>query len=371
MLSRPVRCQEFVGRALELDHFVARRRDAGEQRGGAILLSGEAGIGKSRLIAEFKGASAASRARIVQGECREFAQSPLGPLAQILAQLGESTALLRDAHSQEAQLEALLATFARIVERRVTVLIIEDLHWGSPELVHILRLLVRASATQRALFVLSYRDNEIVPSHPLYIPIGKLARESAVSAISLTRFTHHETLRLLERALEPGIRVPNIVLTNVAVHSDGNPLYGEELLRHAVDASTRPDEPPRAGVPMTLQAIVRERIERCSLRERRALEIASLFGRDFAPAELLAVVPDEEVPTETELADLVVKQLLVRDDTTGRYAFRHALTRDVMYADISEAVARPMHRRIADALEAHTRPARSRHRIGASSLAKW
>ena len=132
-------------------------------------MAGEAGIGKSRLIAEFTAASRNSTARIVRAECREFAQSPLGPFSDILSVLGEPTAFLREAPSSEAQLEELLATFARVFERRATVVIVEDLHWASRELVSALRLLVARAQTQRALFVISYRDNEIVPGHANFI----------------------------------------------------------------------------------------------------------------------------------------------------------------------------------------------------------
>jgi len=316
-----------------------------------VLIGGEAGIGKSRLIAEFADASARSRARIVRAECREFAQSPVGPLAEILKQLGESAAFLYDAQSQDAQVEMLLAKLAAVFDRRTTVVVIEDLHWASADLISTLRLLVTRVETQRALFVVSYRDNEIVPSHPNFIALGKLARERAVSSITLTRFEHDTTVELLERALGAKSRVPHVVVTDVARRSDGNPLYGEELLRHAVDHLADPTD-TRDRVPLTLQAVVRERIEHCSSRERTLLERAALVGRDFDLGELASLSADLSAPTEPELSTLVDWQLLSHDRRTGRYAFRHALTRDVVYESIAGEVAQPFHRLIADALEA-------------------
>ena len=315
-------------------------------------MAGEAGIGKSRLIAEFSAASRRSTARLVRAECREFAQSPLGPFSDILMSLGEPAAFLREAPSSEAQLEGLLATFARVFERRATVVIVEDLHWASPELISALRLLVARAETQRALFVLSYRDNEIVPGHANFIPLGKLARERSVSSIGLGRFDLEQIARLLECALGSGIRVPRVLLTDVARRSDGNPLYGEELLRHAVDGLARPLRARSSTLPISLHAIVRERVERCSPRERAALETAALFGRDFDREELGATGGEAAAPSETELARLVEHQLLVLHEPSGRYAFRHALTRDVIYGEIPEHVAKPRHRRIAAALEA-------------------
>ena len=181
--------------------------------------------------------------------------------------------------------------------------------------------------------------------------LGKLARERSVSSIELARFELEQIGRLLECALGSGARVPRVLLTDVARRSDGNPLYGEELLRHAVDGLSRPQHARAATIPISLHAIVRERVERCSSRERAALEMAALFGRDFDLAELRATGGEMAVASEAELARLVEHQLLVVDETSGRYAFRHALTRDVMYAEIPERVAEPIHRRIAAALE--------------------
>jgi DNA-binding CsgD family transcriptional regulator len=348
MLSSPIRCLEIVGRTRELEHLLARRRDASEQRGGGVLIGGEAGIGKTRLLSAFAEACMRTRTRLVRGACREFAQSPLGPLIDVLSQLGEPTDGLRAMPSAEAQLAAIESAFERIFARRTTVVVIEDVHWAGRELIQTLTVLVAAAAAQRALFVVTYRDDEMVASHPNFIAFGKLAREHATSTIGLLRFSLDETIDFLGRALGTTAEASRVELIEVARRSDGNPLFAEELLRHTVDARERPGE--TRGIPLTLEAVVSERIARCLPRERAILETAALFGRTFDRTELLSL-DDEALPTESELARLVDYQLLERDASTRRYAFRHALTRDVMYAAVPHGVALVMHERIADALD--------------------
>jgi DNA-binding CsgD family transcriptional regulator len=349
VLSVPIRCKEFVGRALEFEHLVARRRSAADLKGGAVLIGGEPGIGKSRLVDEFVAACSRSTVRIARTACREFAQSTFGPIVDIVAQLGEPTDFIGSSASEEAQLHRLLQAIARSSARRTTVIVVEDLHWATKELVLSLRLVAAAAESQRVLLVLTYRDNELGSSHPSFIALGKLTRERSVSVVTLRPFERELMLTVLTGALGPAQRLPHVVLDRVAKRSEGNPLYAEEMLRHVVDAREA-----GAGegddVPISLQAVVRERIERCTPRERGVLAMAALFARDLDAAEL-ETIAGEDAPTERELSSLVEHQLLVRD-AAGRFRFHHALTRDVIYADILEGAARPIHQRIADALEA-------------------
>jgi DNA-binding CsgD family transcriptional regulator len=370
VVSIPIRCKEFVGRATELAHLVTCRRRSADRHGGTVLVAGEAGIGKTRLVDEFVAASSSSTALVVRATCREFAQSPFGPLIDVVAQLGQSTSFFGDSSSEEDQLHALLEAVASVSARRTIVVIVEDLHWASREVVLCLYELANAAEHQRALFVLTYRDSEIDPSHTSFIALGKIARGRSASFVALKPFDHDLTLAILAGALDAGMHVPHVVLDGIARRSEGIPLFAEEMLRHAIDGHVL-SAAESQSIPISLQAVVRERIARCSPRERDALDMIALFERSFDRTELMAFA-GWEAPSEGEIATLVDQQLLVRD-VFGGFRFRHALTRDVIYSDIPERTARPIHRRIADALEITSSPSVSEiayHRWQSGDFAK-
>ncbi len=345
MVSTPVLCRGFVGRAEELAHLVARRRAARESKGGTVLVGGEPGIGKSRLLTEFIERTAHGTARVVRAECRPFAQSPLGPLYDALSALECDMGEIRGAATPEDHLAALLRAFARASDRRAIVVTIEDLHWADPELLATLRLLTMRAGSQRLLFVGTYRDNEIVPDHRAFVAFGALLREASVSSVRLGAFAASPMVELLSQAAS-GTDILPAVVREVARRSDGNPLIGEELLRHALDTRQR-----AKTVPITLHAVVRERVDRCTPRERALLVAAALCGRRFDLDTVAAVLAEGDMVRPQELDRLVDLQL-VRPvaNRPGSFEFRHALTRDAIEAERRAGEARPLHARIAQAL---------------------
>ncbi|MBD5605933.1 MAG: AAA family ATPase, partial [Candidatus Eremiobacteraeota bacterium] len=352
MISRRVVCRTFVGRRPELDHLVTRRRLAADMKGGVILVGGEAGIGKSRLIAEFV---RVTRARCAIAECREFAQNPLDPLDDVLAELDDDDVWPRPFESPGARLAATIAAFARLAARRATVVIIEDLQWAHPDLIAALRTLATRAATQRLVCVASYRDDEIGPHHPNFVAFGRLLREPSTSVVKLERMDASSLADLVRSALDFGETLPPLVVDDVVRRSDGNPLFAEELSRHELDRAASSVPALRDSVPLTLHAIVSERLADCGERERRLLFAAALCGRRFDLDVLDDVFAERESPEErgASLRRLCEMQLIDPVDGHPRsFAFRHALTRDAMYAELLPSDAGPLHRKIALALSA-------------------
>jgi DNA-binding NarL/FixJ family response regulator len=353
MISRRVVCKKFVGRLPELDHLAARRRAAADMKGGLILVGGEAGIGKSRTIAEFV---KTTRARVAIAECREFGQSPFGPLDEILNELDDTGTWPRTFGSPDERMAEMLATFARLAARRATIVIIEDLHWADPELLSALRVLAARAATQRLLIVASYRDDEIGPRHPNFVALGRLVREPATSVVTLERMDPPQLADLVRSALEGGESLPPLVVDDVVRRSDGNPLFAEELSRHALDR-VDPAGRDRESVPLTLHAIVSERLLACTERERRLLFAAALCGRRFDLDILDDVFAERETPEERSASLRRLCDMQLIDPIEGQprsFAFRHALTRDALYTEVLPSDAGPLHRKIATALGART-----------------
>ena len=356
MISQPILCKSLIGRDAELEHLLARRRGAAASKGGLVLVAGEPGIGKSRLLREFRDRSSGGSIRVAAAACREFAQRPLGPALEVLAQLDPAAAAVADraaAVSRSEHTAALIEAFAALGARRTTVIVLEDLHWADIDLLRTLALLVERAGRQRLLFVGSYRDNEIGPSHPLFATFGKLLRDPATSLVRLRPLPARAMNDLLREALAGRALLPAAALDEVRRRSDGNALFGEELLRHAVDSVSAGEDLNVVPLPHSLQAVVRERLSRCDEWSREVLSRASLFGRRFYVdllSDIFADPPERYVAALKHLRELQLIDALEGDG--GEYAFRHALTRDVVYGELLPAEAQPLHLRIAEAIGA-------------------
>jgi len=351
MVSERVVCRDFVGRVDELEHLRARRRAAAEGRGGLVLVAGEAGIGKSRLVDEFCSHLTPGRHRIANAVCREFAQRPFGPLADLLREADGSSPFQERAATREDQLAAVLAAFDRATEHLTAVFVLEDLHWADAGLIATLELLSERARTRRVLIVATYRDDQIAAAHSIFIPLGRLLRREGVSLLKLNPFDQRDGERLLNGALGGGMQLAPPMVRDLLRRSDGNPLFTEELLRHVIDRARAGGGTSLRALPLTVRAVVSERLNRCTERQRELLAQAAVVGRRFR-ADLLAEAFDAPLATLiAPLQQLCELQLLdVRDGESHGFQFRHALTRDAVYAEMLPAQTRPLHLRIARAL---------------------
>ena len=355
MISQPILCKPLVGRTAELEHLLARRRAAGAGKGGLALVAGEPGIGKSRLLREFRERSTGGSVRVAVAACREFAQRPLGPALEALAQLDSAAAAAagKAGASQSEHTEALIHAFDQLGTKRTTAIVLEDLHWADVDLLRTLALLAERAGRQRLLFIGTYRDNEIRPAHPLYASFGRLLRDPGTSLVRLQPLEAREMNELLREALSGYDALSAKTLDEVRRRSDGNALFAEELLRHAVDGVAAGDDPRIVPLPHSLQAVVRERLSRCDAWEREVLSRAALFGRRFYVDLLAEIFADEPARYVAALKHLQEMQLIDAFEGDGmEYAFRHALTRDVIYGELLSSEAQPLHLRIAEAMSA-------------------
>lgn len=351
MISTRILCPAFIGRTEEIEHLLFCRRRAGDGHGGLVLVGGEPGIGKSRLLSEFKQQLNRRTCVVTSAACREFARKPLGPIVDLLAQLtGEKPRLASSSKSE--RLDSIAEIFRSASAKRTTVAIVEDLHWADVDLIQTLLVLAQTAVSERLLLVATYRDNELTPAHQLFKWFGRLVREPAASVISLRRLEPAELNRFMKLAVGDTVQLPAPVLHTVRERSEGNPLFAEELLRSAVDSVRLGAAGGPAPLPISLHAIVAERLNTCTDPARTLLRNASLFGRIFDVAEVARVfggVREQMEPAASELCDLQLIDPLNVD--RGVYRFRHALTRDVVYAEIPETVVRPLHSAIAENLE--------------------
>ncbi|MDM4720092.1 AAA family ATPase [Micromonospora sp. WMMA1363] len=362
---RPV----LVGRQREL----AALRDALARTGAGepttVLVGGEAGVGKTRLLEEF--GDRVDGARLLVGQCLELGEAglPFAPIAAVLrAVLRRDGPAVFDGYEAEfARLLPELARgplgtvpptvsdaprgylfdlvaglFGRLAAAQPLVLVIEDLHWADRSTRDLIGVLVRAAVADRLLLVCTYRSDELHRGHPLRPFLAELDRARGVERIELSRLDRDGTGAVLAGLLgvEPSARA----VDDIHDRTQGNPLFIEEL-------AAAGDPIGCAALPETLRDLLLARVDRLPEPAQRVLRIAAAGGTRFAH-QLLAEVaglPDAEL--EDALRAAVTAQLVVADPE-GDYEFRHALVREAVHDELLPGEHARLHARWAAAIEA-------------------
>jgi predicted ATPase len=350
VIVRPVLCRPFSGRREELAYLRERRLDAGSSRGGLALIAGDAGVGKTRLITEFCGALAYSRWRIGRASCLEFASRPYGPILELLGNIDQSSLAVGAAATKRERLDAITDRFAAIAARKALIVVIEDVHWADAATLDFLAYLAPKLHRLRLLLIASFRPGDLHPEHPATAAIARMGSNASTGRIDLAPLRGVELRKFIDEALS-GRPLPDETRRAIALTGEGNPFFTEELLKSAVGhGSMFPTGSTKNDLPQSVRVAVRERLRPFDDGERQILTQAAVIGRSFA-LELLAQTLDTEprsvLPTLRRARDFQLVEELGAD----RFRFRHALTRDAIYASFLGAELRPRHRSIALMLE--------------------
>ena len=356
----------FVGREPEL--AVLRRRwastPAGE--GGVVVLTGDAGMGKTRLSARFAAEAHAGGAIVLHGRIDEETVVPYQPfveairhyaadardisgvdveaLAPLVPELGGTASESGERENRRYRLfEAVAALLGRAAGERPVLLVVEDLQWAGRPTLLLLRHVVRRLHGRPLMVLVTLRDEEAnLVADPARL-LADLSREHVVERIGLEGLQEGETAEL--------VGDPELA-TRLHGRTAGNPFFIEEMLRSLEEA---PDEPP--GVPEGVKDLVSRRLARLQPDTVETLTAAAVLGRDFSLATLEAMVarPGEELlgPLEEALRASVVREDAERVD---RFAFAHALVRETLYDAPAHARRARLHLRAAHALEAAGAP---------------
>ena len=351
----------FVGRLEELGRLDAAFARAAHGQPSLVLVAGDAGIGKSRLIAAFAGRADAAGARIAVGGCLDLGAGglPYAPFVEAFRGLarqlddtarktvfGASTDVFgliaprpRDIDGGEpvdpagrlARLfEAVLGTLGRASEDLPFVLVIEDLHWADGSTRDLLRFIVRNMRSERLLIVATYRSDDLHRRHPLRPLLAELDRAESVERIELAAFHRDEMRDQLAGIL--GRRPDPAMVDALLERSDGLPFYVEELV-----ASGRTG----AELPSTLRDILGSRLATLSPRTRSVVRAAAVVGGRFPHDRLAAASGEDEDALMAALDEAIDAGIVVPVDDGGdpAYAFRHALLREAAYEDLSRPSA--------------------------------
>jgi DNA-binding CsgD family transcriptional regulator len=349
MRVQPVFCRPLIERRQELELLHERRRKASAGHGGLVLLAGEAGIGKTRLVSEFVRALSVPRLRVALAHCREFAQRPYAPVLDLLAQLDRQTGALTPARSRDEQFEPLIRAFARQSERSAIVAVVEDLQWSDPATAELIAAIAESAGGQRLLVVATYRPEAIRDDSTMFASLARLERIPVTTTVRLGPLDADATRRFVEATLEATGGLPAQTRASIVRLSDGNPLFVEELVKNALET---PDAvPPDSGLPGTIRAAILERLRPLADEDREIIAHAAVVGRHFSTALLETIL---SVSHERMIGALHRARTLqlVTEEGPGSFAFRHALTREAIYDSFLRTQLAGFHHAIALALEA-------------------
>jgi hypothetical protein len=325
-----------------------------------VLIAGDAGIGKSRLLREalfgsmprlalFYGACGLSEApppyepfvAIVRGIIREpNGEAALqGVAPELLALAPESTTSRRQAPDRDRLFGAVLRVLRQYARARPTVLVIEDLHWADEATLAMLQFLIAEAEPAPYLVVATYRSDELHRRHRIRPFLAALARRSDVATVSLAPLPAAQALELLH-ALPALKEAPVAELEAIKQRAEGNPLFLEELAQtHQLG---------RAGVPASVAETVLQRVSRAGENAGQLLQYLAVTGAR-ANYDILELLMGEESAL-LEGARAGVEEHLVQEDGDG-LAFRHALIREAILGDLMVRERRALHRRVGEAIE--------------------
>ena len=355
----------FVARSEQLGQFeqALTRARAGEP--GALLISGDAGVGKTRLLARMAEIAVSDGAMVVTGHCIDLGDVglPYLPFTDILGQLRGTTDTVERAISARPALGRLLdggiaeasvgaenqAARLQLFDGvaavlgavgspdRPLVLMVEDLHWADPSSRDVLRFLLARLRSEYLLVVGTYRTDDLHRRHPLRPVLAELLRHPKVDHLELPPFNHDELAEFGEAVT--GLALPEAALQRVLARSEGNAYFAQELLESGSDA---------AALPGSLADVLHGRLERLEPPVQTLARIASVAGRRVSEPLLWAVASQDPcfpdpAKFDAALREAVTHHVLAAEDSQW-IAFRHALLAEAVYADLLPGELASLHR---------------------------
>jgi DNA-binding NarL/FixJ family response regulator/tetratricopeptide (TPR) repeat protein len=360
----------LVGRAEELGMLEAALSPSGRGGPSVVLIGGEAGVGKSRLVREFAARASAAGTRVLTGGCVELGADglPFAPFAAVLRDLvrdlgtegvagllpggvtrdfarllpefGPADEDTDDVVARARLFEQMLALLERLADRGPVILLIEDTHWADRSTRDLLAFLVgRQQVLDGVLIVVTYRSDELHRTHPLRPLLAELARLGWVERMDLARLDRQHADELVTRILG---REPEPALADrVYLRADGNPLFVEELLCDCADGVL-------AVLPESLRELLLVTVRRLPEDTQEVLGAASAGGQHNGHALLAAVTGLDDDALSRALRPAVAANVLTVH--ADGYAFRHGLIREAILDDLLPGDHTRLHTRFGRAL---------------------
>jgi DNA-binding CsgD family transcriptional regulator len=365
-MSQPVRGR-LVGRDGELRRLLDLLDSAATGRPAHALVSGDAGVGKTRLVGELADRAAGRGFTVLSGRCAELGDTiPYLPLADALRSATAADAappallealaarpvlsrLLPDGGAgpaagdlpglaQQQLFGAVLGLLAELAAASPVLLVLEDLHWADRSTRDLLTFLSRVVHRERVAVLGTYRTDDLHRRHPLRPLVAELLRLPGMTAIELGPLGYADMAEHLSSLADGPLDAAT--LHRIVTRAEGNPYYGEELL--AARGC------PATALPTEVAALLLARVEQLPPAAQQALRAAAVAGRRVEDEIVRAATGLAAADYEDGIRESVARQLLVPDG--HGYAFRHALIREAVYADLLPGERTRLHARFAGLL---------------------
>ncbi|WP_281249996.1 ATP-binding protein [Nonomuraea jiangxiensis] len=371
MRGRPV-SPVFVGREEELaalsESFDVARRGLAT----AVLLGGEAGVGKTRLVQRFAERCAAGGAQVLYGGCVELSTEGLAyapftaalrqlvreqgtaavaallpegaerDLARLLPEFGEPNSDGETDTGRARLFEQFLTLLERLADGNPTVLVIEDIHWADRSSRDLIAFLSRNLHAPQVLIVMTYRSDDLHRQHPLRPVLAELGRVNGVHRLDLPRLSRDEVAQQMTGIL--GVVPEYSKVQKVYERSEGIPLFVEAMLEGGEDCT----------FPESMQDLILNSVERLPEETQRVLRVAAAGGTRVSHALLAAVSGLSEMELETALRPAIARNVLQIADNRA-YVFRHSLIREAVHDELLPGEHQRLHARYAEEISKNRR----------------
>ena len=399
MTERRYTCPVLIGRRREVEALERQWQLVAAGQGQAVLIAGDAGIGKSRMLLEMAGRARRQGWRVLIGHCSPYdAHLPYAPLLdalrayvhtlpaadvaalfkpqapELLKLLPELAALLPDAVPSPALapaaekrrlFEAVYRFLAGLTAERPLLFGLEDMHWADDTSLELLHLLARRISGDAILLFATYRSDEPVarPGTPWARSIADLERERLITEVRLQPLDPDDIRAMVAEVFALDTPVGAEFVEAVYARTEGNPFFVEELLKALVEsgelvpAGPAWDRAPidRLDLPRSVREAILRRLDGLDPLTLQVVDTAATVGRYFDFAVLQEVTGLSEDALLIAVKQLLNQQLISLERRFGwdhqGYLFRHALTRDAIYERLLPQEQRALHRRVAETLE--------------------
>ena len=386
----------YVGRveeraALEEATDLAR---AGQRQ--VVLLSGEPGIGKTRLASYCAHHAHAEGFAVCWGACSEELAVPYEPWIEVCSHLveqapqellaihvarhgGELTRVARNLGQRVSDLpepqtsdpeteryllfSAVAGLLAQLADAVPLCVVLDDLHWADAQSLALLKHLLRTAEQGSLQVIATFRDSDLGKDHPLTAVLADLRRMQAVQRIALLGLGADEVAEIMAGVAGHELETDGLELAaQIATETGGNPFFVGEILRGLTESGAlafdeasdrwRIDSAARTALPESVREVIERRVERLGEEAAEALTLAAVIGRSFE-LELLCAVSDlGETTLLNHLEEAVAASVLAESsDQVGQFRFAHALINQTLYESVGATRRARMHQRVAQALE--------------------
>ncbi len=364
--------ESFIGRKSELEFLKRQMADVKKGRARVIVIKGETGIGKTRLVMEFKPVAVDFGFRFIEGVCKVETADPYLPFKEAFSTSGDihlwdyplNSGLatypgseLEDRANLDALREAVFYNSAKIIrdisEKTPLVIFLDDLHWADKASLDLFRYMAETFGDERVLLLTTYRPEEIDIDHPLLETLSRMSRKEIYTEIELEPFDIGAIKDLIDDTT--GYHMPDPFAEYIHKKTGGNPLFIKQLV-DAMQEERKLD--PERGVydtddisltiPEVVAGIVNRKLSRLEQGSRKVLDMGCILGSNFTYEDLESVSQINDMVLLDHIDILVDQGILCEDVERDRYYFTHELVREAVYDNVKILRKKKLHGIIAE-----------------------